>query len=69
MEENTLTGGFGQRVEHLILEERLDCDVMTIALPDEYIENGDFKSLKKEINLDEESIVTKILSRYIGTRP
>ena len=66
MEENVLAGGFGQRIEHMVLEERLDVDVMTVSLPDEYIEQGDFKSLKHEINLDEDTISAEIITRFIG---
>ena len=66
MEENVASGGFGEHVEHMICEESLPCDIMTISLPNEYIEQGDYKTLKKEINLDETSIAMKIIARYIG---
>ena len=66
MEENVASGGFGEHVEHMICEESLRCDIMTISLPNEYIEQGDYKTLKKEINLDETSIAMKIIARYIG---
>lgn len=66
MEENVLNGGFGQKVEHLIEKEELSADVLTVTLPDEYVEHGDFESLKKELNLDEDSIVSAILVKCIG---
>lgn len=66
LEENVLAGGFCQRVEHMVIEERLGVDLMTVTLPDEYIEHGDFKSLKKELNMDEDTIAAKIITRFIG---
>ena len=68
MEENVRAGGLGEAVEHMLFEECLSCDAMTVSLPDSYIEQGDFKTLQSEINLDEESIALKIAARVIGER-
>ncbi|MDD3368431.1 MAG: 1-deoxy-D-xylulose-5-phosphate synthase [Lachnospiraceae bacterium] len=69
LEENVLTGGFGEQVR-----EFLDCEtevplrgmqkkakVLNIALPDEYVEHGNVELLKQELGLDADSIVSRIL--------
>ncbi|MBQ8261367.1 MAG: 1-deoxy-D-xylulose-5-phosphate synthase [Lachnospiraceae bacterium] len=61
MEENVLSGGFGEKVMEFVRAENLPCKVMPIALPDEYVEHGNVDILKKEVGIDEESIVERIL--------
>jgi len=62
MEENVLSGGFGEKVMEFVRAENLPCKVMPIALPDEYVEHGNVDILKKEVGIDEESIVERICS-------
>ena len=61
MEENVLSGGFGEKVMEFVRAENMPCKVMPIALPDEYVEHGNVDILKKEVGIDEESIVERIL--------
>ncbi|MCR5594848.1 MAG: 1-deoxy-D-xylulose-5-phosphate synthase [Lachnospiraceae bacterium] len=63
MEENVLSGGFGEHVSSLIEEEGLSDKVriLHIAIPDTYVEHGSVDILKKMIGLDTESITAKIL--------
>lgn len=61
MEENVLNGGFGERVNRLVSEINHSIKVINIAVPNAYVEHGNVAHLKKEIGLDKDSIVTKIL--------
>ena len=61
MEENVLSGGLGEKVREFADREKLPVNVLTVAIPDEYVEHGNVDILKKEIGIDEASIVEKIL--------
>lgn len=60
MEENVLSGGFGEKVREFADRENLPVKVITIAIPDEFVEHGSVDILKKEIGIDAESIIKKI---------
>lgn len=60
MEENVASGGLGERVRALADEERLPVRILSIHIPDEYVEHGNVEILKKEIGIDEGSILEKI---------
>lgn len=63
LEENVATGGFGEKVREYMEENELDCKLLTVAIPDDYIEHGNVELLKKEIGIDAESIAQKILRK------
>lgn len=60
MEENVASGGFGEKVLDLADREKLDVKVLPVTIPDEYVEHGNVDILKKEIGIDEDSILEKI---------
>lgn len=60
LEENVASGGYGEKVRELVDRENLDVKVLTIAIPDEYVEHGNVDILKKEIGIDSASILKKI---------
>lgn len=60
MEENVSSGGFGEKVRELVDRENLGIRVLTIVIPDEYVEHGNVDILKKEIGIDADSILKKI---------
>ncbi|MCR5602690.1 MAG: 1-deoxy-D-xylulose-5-phosphate synthase [Lachnospiraceae bacterium] len=66
LEENVQSGGYGEKVRDYIFEHRLDCDVLIIALPDDYIEHGNVELLKKEVGIDTETIVKRIITQYVS---
>ena len=66
MEENVLAGGYGQKVEDCVQKRDLAVRVLTITLPDEYVEHGSIDVLRREVMLDEESIVKQIVAAYTG---
>ena len=63
MEENVINGGYGERVLRFISELNEYAEVINIAIPNVYVEHGNVELLKKEIGIDTESIVKKILRR------
>ena len=65
MEENVLSGGFGERVRAFVDELDVPCCVLNIGIPDEYVEHGNVDLLKQEIGMDADSITAKVITRYI----
>jgi 1-deoxy-D-xylulose-5-phosphate synthase len=64
MEENVLSGGFGEKVREYVDCLDVQTKVLTITIPDEYVEHGNVELLKLEIGIDADSIVKKVVTRY-----
>lgn len=60
MEENVRKGGFGESVLSYYEEENRPVKVLTLALPDNYIEHGNIGVLRKEMGLDAETMTDRI---------
>lgn len=79
LEEGIQSGGFGEAVAAWYQNSRAflrqpaktgftggkDVSVCTVALPDQFIEHGSVKELKKKYHLDAESIVQKIQQKLL----
>ncbi len=65
MEENVLSGGYGEKVRDYTDSLKTRAQVLNIAIPDEYVEHGNVDLLKQEIGIDADSVVKKVLTRYI----
>ncbi|MCI8550158.1 MAG: 1-deoxy-D-xylulose-5-phosphate synthase [Lachnospiraceae bacterium] len=61
MEENVETGGFGERVAGWICQQSLKTRLIRAAIPDTFVEQGDVALLKKNLWLDVESVVERIV--------
>lgn len=61
MEENVASGGLGEHVRQCLDESDCQADLITIALPDDYVEHGNVDILKREVGIDADSILDKIL--------
>ncbi|NLG03870.1 MAG: 1-deoxy-D-xylulose-5-phosphate synthase [Clostridia bacterium] len=66
LEENVKCGGYGEHVRDYCQEKKLDIKVVIIALPDEYVEHGNVEVLKKEVGIDEETILKRIIQEHVG---
>ena len=66
LEENVLAGGYGEKVTDYVNKKRLDINVTNIGLPDDYIEHGNVDILKKEVGIDADSIVNRIIADRVG---
>lgn len=61
MEENVSSGGFGEHVSAYVEEEELEISVLSIAIPDGYVEHGNVNVLKEKLGLDADSSALRIL--------
>ena len=61
MEENVLSGGFGEKVLRLLTQAEANVKLLSITIPDAYVEHGNVELLKKEIRIDNQSIIAEIL--------
>ena len=60
MEENVLSGGFGEKVRSLLGENKCDTNIMTIGIPDQFVTHGSPEALMAMLGIDEKSIAQKI---------
>lgn len=65
MEENVRSGGFGEKVRDYVMDQKLPVEILTIALPDEYVEHGNVELLYEEVGIDAESVTKRIVEKYI----
>lgn len=71
LEENVIDGGFGEHVVRY-MNERPDgaasMAVINIAIPDTYVEHGNVELLKREVGIDKETIIKRIVAEYAKIR-
>ena len=65
LEENVSSGGFGRTVCQYISDSEYENTVLSISLPDDYIEHGSVDILRHETGIDEETIIRRINDKYI----
>ncbi len=63
LEENVITGGFGQQVQAYLDDNGYNGQVLKIAVPDEFVRHGSITLLFKELGMDAESITQRILEK------
>ena len=61
MEENVITGGFGQQVQAYLDDNGYNGQVLKIAVPDEFVRHGSVDELEIVNKLDSKSIAEDIL--------
>jgi 1-deoxy-D-xylulose-5-phosphate synthase len=62
LEENVVAGGAGSGVNELLSDKKIDCAVLNLGLPDQYIDHGDHAQLISDCGLDAAGIVEAIQS-------
>ena len=65
IEENVLAGGFGEQVVQYVMQTGEKTRVRTIGISDDYVEHGNVEVLRKEVGLDQETIVAQIKKDYL----
>lgn len=65
IEENVITGGFGEQVMDYVSRAALDVQVRNIGISDEYVEHGNVEVLRKEVGLDRDTIAKQAVSDYL----
>ena len=63
LEENVLSGGFGEHCTGAAARMGLQVRVMNIAIPDVYVEHGDVARLREMLGMDADSITARILTQ------
>lgn len=63
MEENVISGGFGEHVLRFYNENDDPVSVLNIAIPDEYVEHGNVDILRHEVGIDADTIVERTIER------
>lgn len=64
MEENVINGGFGEHITRFYNECGSSITVLTIAIPDAYVEHGNVDILRKELGIDAVSVTERVLEAY-----
>jgi 1-deoxy-D-xylulose-5-phosphate synthase len=70
LEENVLSGGFGQAVRSTVAEVGRCAEVLTLGIPDRFVTHGSKSELLAEIGLDADSVAKSVAEavRRIGER-
>lgn len=64
MEENVINGGFGEHVTEFYNNGHgQTVQTLNIAIPNEYVEHGNVDILRKEVGLDKDTIVCRIIKQ------
>lgn len=64
LEENVASGGFGEKVREFMDRKEIGKTLLTVTIPDEYVEHGNVDLLRQEIGIDEDSVVKRIITEY-----
>ncbi len=62
LEENVQCGGFGEHIRTFADENEIGVRILVCALPDDYVEHGNVNVLAREVGIDCDSIVEKVLN-------
>lgn len=60
MEENVASGGYGEKVRDAMSSLNTETKLLTVAIPDEYVEHGNVDLLKQELGISAERIMERI---------
>ncbi len=64
LEENVITGGFGEHVTEYYNRSGRSIRILNIAIPDEYVEHGNVEILRREVGIDKDTIVKRTMEAY-----
>ena len=65
LEENTLAGGFGEGVVHLLLDRNIHTETLLLGVPDDFIGHGSVSQQLAECDLNEYGVSNRILKRWM----
>ena len=60
VEDGCLTGGFGSLIKTFALDNKYNVNIISMGIPDEFIEHGSVKELKALVALNSDAITEKI---------
>ncbi len=61
LEDNVISGGMGELIASILKENSIEKDLIKIGIPDRFVKHGSVKELDKELEIDRNSIVEKII--------
>ena len=61
MEENVALGGMGEHMACFLRREGFEGSILPVAIPDEFVEQGNVDTLKEMLGMDASSITSRIL--------
>ncbi len=64
LEENVSSGGFGEKVRECMSRLGTSCRMLSIAIPDEYVEHGNVSLLYQEVGIDADSVLKRVVTAY-----
>ena len=60
LEENVASGGMGEHVAALLMEEQCRIKLLRIAVPDTFVEHGDVDTLYRVLGMDADTVTNRI---------
>ena len=67
LEDNTVSGGFGEKICAMLAEHRIQAQIMNIGWPDIFVPHGDIDVLMKHYGLDPKNIAERVL-KFVDER-
>lgn len=64
MEENVKEGGFGEHILNFYNENKVPVEILSIAIPDEYVEHGNVEILYHEVGIDADTVFLRTMDAY-----
>ena len=63
MEDNVLSGGYGEHVTEFCEMNELKAGILNIAVPDEFVPHGSIAILREKLGMDPESVAGRIINK------
>ncbi len=60
LEENVASGGMGEHVAALLMDEQIRMKLLRIAVPDTFVEHGDVDTLYRVLGMDADTVTNRI---------
>lgn len=60
LEENVASGGMGEHVATLLMDEQIRMKLLRIAVPDTFVEHGDVDTLYRVLGMDADTVTNRI---------
>ena len=67
LEENVLSGGFGEHVTEFLIQDKYKGEIMNISIPTEYVTHGNRDLLLSRLGLDAVSVADRVYRAYKKT--
>lgn len=61
LEENVQSGGMGEHIAMFLATERIDMGILSIAIPNQFVEHGNVDILKQALRMDADSVTRRIM--------